>query len=100
MAEAVIRTCITCSLKKFPSLFQRSFVAHIFGNYNNICNGVFGMGKNSKFLKFVIETLKLNYEKSPGYEKRNIPEKTGPTFLTSMFVSNNKLTIPLKSAII
>ena len=48
------------------------------------------MGKNSKFLKFVIETLKLNYEKSPGYEKRNIPEKTGPTFLTSMFVSNNK----------
>ena len=57
--------------------------------YNNICNCVFGMSKNHPFLKFSLETLKLNYDEDPDYSKRWVPEKTGPIFLTAMLVSMN-----------
>jgi len=75
------------SVRKFPSIFQQSFVSHIFAGWNNIQNAVFGMRKGSKFLKFVLESLKLNYEKTPEYQSRSVPKKTGPTFFTTMFVS-------------
>jgi len=70
---------------RFPKILQRSFVPYVFGGYNNICNCVFGMAKHSGFLKFVLESLKLNWVK-PGYRDQDVPGKTGPTFLTSMFV--------------
>ena len=37
-------------------------------------------------LRFALETLKRNWPR-PGYWDRFVPEKTGPTFFTSMFVS-------------
>ena len=68
-------------------------MSHTFAGWNNICNAVFGMGKGSKFLKFVLDSLKLNYEKSPKYESRSVPRKTGPTFFTTMFVSQLFLAV-------
>ena len=47
------------------------------------------MSKNHPFLKFSLETLKLNYDQDPDYSKRWVPEKTGPIFLTAMLVSMN-----------
>ena len=75
-------------VKPFAPVFLNSFVTHVFGGYNNICNCVFGMSKQSPFLKFALETLKLNYENnSEEYRKRSVPERTGPTFLTAMMVT-------------
>ena len=50
-------------------------------------NGIFGMAKGSNFLKFALDTIKLNYEKTPNYAARWVPGKTGPVFFTSIFVS-------------
>ena len=75
-------------VKPFAPVFLNSFVTHVFGGYNNICNCVFGMSKHSPFLKFALETLKLNYENdAEEYRKRSVPERTGPTFLTAMMVA-------------
>ena len=74
------------SIKRFPKILQKSFVSYIFSGWNNIQNSVFGFSKHSRFLKFVIESLKLNWKK-PGYRNQSVPWKTGPTFLTSMLVS-------------
>ena len=52
-----------------------------------IFNGIFGMAKGSKFLKFALETIKLNYEQTPDYTARWVPARTGPVFFTSVFVS-------------
>ena len=45
------------------------------------------MAKGSNFLKFALDTIKLNYEKTPDYAARWVPGKTGPVFFTSIFVS-------------
>ena len=77
-------------VKPFPPVLQTSFVTHTFSGYNNICNCVFGMAKNSPFLRFALESLKLNYEKHPGYQNRDFggtPTRTGPVFLTAMLVN-------------
>ena len=74
------------SVKRFPKILQKSFVSYVFLVWNNICNCVFGFSKHSSFLKFVLESLKLNW-KRPGYKDQWAPGKTGPTFLTSMLVS-------------
>jgi len=79
-------------LKRFPEILQHSFVSYVFGGWNNICNGVFGFPKHSAFLRFALDTLKRNWLR-PGYKDRYIPVKTGPTFLTSMFVHNNDSNI-------
>ena len=42
----------------------------------------------SIFWELNLDTLKANYEITPGYKLRSIPEKTGPTFFTTMFVSS------------
>ena len=52
-----------------------------------IFNGIFGMAKGSNFLKFALDTIKLNYEQTPDYAARWVPAKTGPVFFTSVFVS-------------
>ena len=52
-----------------------------------IFNGIFGMAKGSKFLKFALDTIKLNYEQTPDYAARWVPARTGPVFFTSVFVS-------------
>lgn len=79
-------------LRKFPEILQHSFVTHVFGGYNNLCNCVFGLPKNSNFLRFALDTLKLNWPR-PGYRDRDVPGRTGPTFLTSMFVHYNDSNI-------
>jgi len=79
-------------LKRFPEILQHSFVSHVFGGYNNIQNSVFGFPKHSAFLRFALDTLKRNWSR-PGYKDRYIPVKTGPVFLTSMFVHNNDSNI-------
>ena len=38
-------------LEKFPEILQHSFVSHVLGGYNNVCNGVFGLPKHSGFLR-------------------------------------------------
>ena len=69
-----------------------------------IFNGIFGMAKGSKFLKFALETIKLNYEQTPDYTARWVPARTGPVFFTSVFVSwsqiGDYLTCRIKGTIL
>ena len=75
-------------VQSFPPVFQKSFVTHrVNDKFQNICNCVFGFAKYSKFLKFAMESLRLNYETQEGFAKIYTPYKTGPVFLTTMFVS-------------
>ena len=101
---------ILSSIKKYQTILQKSFVSYGGGksfemksgkivetNWNKILeitgfpylvfNGIFGMAKGSNFLKFALDTIKLNYEKTPNYAARWVPGKTGPVFFTSIFVS-------------
>ena len=73
-------------VRQFPSILRRSFVTHVFGGYNNLCNCVFGLARHSGLLRFSLETLRRSWA-MPGHRDRDVPGKTGPTFLTSMFVS-------------
>lgn len=76
-------------MKPFDENFNQSFVSHKEGYYN-ICNGVFGFNKGSKFLKFVQDSFAENYELS---KNQWLPEKTGPTFFTTCFVQYNDQNI-------
>ena len=52
-----------------------------------VYNGIFAFAKGSNFLKFVLETLKSSYSNIENYRLLWISCRTGPIFLTSMFVS-------------
>lgn len=71
------------SLKPFDSNFSYSFLAYTPGSYKNVTNAVFGFEKESKFLKYVIDTLTVHYSPDIGF----IPSRTGPTFLTSCLLA-------------
>ena len=47
-------------LRKFPEILQHSFVTHVFGGYNNLCNCVFGLPKQSVFLRYKLRLIKNN----------------------------------------
>jgi len=77
------------SVKKYQQILQKSFVSYgveITGYPYLIFHGIFGMAKGSNFMKFALDTIKLNYEKNPNYATRWAPAKTGPVFLTTIFV--------------
>ena len=72
--------------KPFPKTLQRSFVCYDSSEVY-IFNGVFGMPAQSSFLKFALDTLKLNFDRNPSYKNRWVSAKAGPVFFSSVFVS-------------
>ena len=75
------------SAKAIPPIMKRSFVSMITSGETYIYNGIFAFAKGSNFLKFVLETLKSSYKNIENYNLQSVSIKTGPLFLTSMFVS-------------
>ena len=73
-------------MKKFPEELKKSFVCYD-SSQIYIFAGVFGMTQHSSFLKFALDSMKLNFEKNPNYKNRWFSAKTGPVFFTTMFVS-------------
>ena len=73
-------------MKKFPEELKKSFVCYD-SSQIYIFAGVFGMTQHSSFLKFALDSMKLNFEKNPNYKNRWFSAKTGPIFFTTMFVS-------------
>jgi len=75
------------SLESFGPIFQESFVCYVSG-YNTLDNSVFGMPVGSKFLRFVLESAKLNFQLEE-FKKRIVYLRYGPTFLGKMFFKFN-----------
>ena len=50
------------SLKPFDALFRHSFVCYDVG-WNTLVHSVFGMPPGSKFLRFALESARLNFQK-------------------------------------
>ena len=75
------------SLEPFGPIFQQSFVCYVNG-YNTLDNSVFGMPVGSKFLRFVLESAKLNSQIEE-FRKRIVYLRYGPTFLGKMFFKFN-----------
>ena len=70
------------SKKPFDGNFKSNFVCIEVEYYKNISNAQFGMNKNDKFLKYVIECLAKNYNSN---NKDNILIICGPPFFTTCF---------------
>jgi mannosyltransferase OCH1-like enzyme len=70
-------------LKSFDENFDRSFVSHTSGCFN-VCVGIFGFNKGSKFLKFVLDCFSENFQDLS--KDAWLPDLTGPTFFTTCFV--------------
>ena len=66
---------------------KKSFVSMITSGETYIYNGIFAFAKGSNFLRFVLETLKSSYKNIENYNQLWVSARTGPVFLTSMFVS-------------
>jgi len=79
------RFCLAFSVKKFPKELKKSFVCYD-SSQIYIFAGVFGMTQHSSFLKFALDSMKLNFEKNPNYKNRWFSAKTGPVFFTTMFL--------------
>ena len=79
------------SLKPFDSLFLQSFVCYDAG-WNTLVHSVFGMPPKSKFLRFALESARLNF-KNEEFRKRIVYLRYGPTFLGKMFFEFNDKTI-------
>ena len=75
------------SLKPFDSLFQHSFVCYDPG-YNLLFHSIFGMPPKSKFLRFALESARLNF-KNEEFRKQIVFMRYGPTFLSKMFFEFN-----------
>ena len=75
------------SVKPFGSLFHHSFVCYDAG-WNTLVHSVFGMPRGSKFLRFVLESAKLNNQQEE-FRKRVVYLRYGPTFLGKMFFKFN-----------
>lgn len=79
------------SLKPFDSLFQHSFVCYDAG-WNTLVHSVFGMPPKSKFLRFALESARLNFQHEE-FRKRIVYLRYGPTFLGKMFFEFHDSTI-------
>ena len=66
---------------------KKSFISMITSGEIYLYNGIFAFAKRSNFLRFVLETLRLSYSNIKKYNQLWISVKTGPIFITSMFVS-------------
>ena len=75
------------SLKPFGSYFLNSFVCYDVG-WNTLVHSVFGMPPGSKFLRFALESARLNY-KNEEFRKRIVYLRYGPSFLGKMFFEFN-----------
>ena len=51
--------------------------------------------QGSRFLKFVIEAARIHFA-SARFEKLSVPQKFGPTFFTTIFVSRERNTRDVK----
>jgi GR25 family glycosyltransferase involved in LPS biosynthesis len=71
-------------MKPFDELFEKSFVSYDINSWYNLCHGIFGFPKESKFVKYLLECVKENGDLHP--EITYPPSRTGPTFFTSCFV--------------
>ena len=74
-------------LESFGPIFQESFVCYVAG-YNTMDNSIFGMPAGSRFLRFVLESARLNSEIEE-FRKRIVYLRYGPTFLGKMFFKFN-----------
>lgn len=72
--------------KTMPPILKKSFVTMITSGEKFVYNGIFAFAKGSNFLKFVLETLKSSYSNIENYRLLWISCRTGPIFLTSMFI--------------
>ena len=75
------------SVKPFVSIFLESFVCYDAG-WNTLVHSVFGMPAGSKFLRFVLESARLNF-KLEEFRKRIVYLRYGPTFIGKMFFRFN-----------
>ena len=66
---------------------KKSFVSLTTSGEIYLFNGIFAFAKGSNFLRFVLETLKSSYTNIENYHQLWISVRTGPIFITSMFVS-------------
>ena len=78
-------------LMPFDAVFQHSFVCYDPG-YNLLFHSVFGMPPNSKFLRFALESARLNF-KNEEFRKQIVFMRYGPTFLSKMFFKFNDRTM-------
>jgi mannosyltransferase OCH1-like enzyme len=72
-------------MKPLDGNFTKSFVSYIFDKWNNISNAFFGFPKESKFMSFVLQSLKENISLNP--YQRDIPVRSGPIFFTSCYLN-------------
>jgi len=79
------------SVKPFGPIFQESFVCYDYG-WNTLVHSVFGMPVGSKFLHFVLESARLNFQQEE-FRKRIVYLRYGPTFLGKMFFKFNDTRI-------
>ena len=75
------------SVQPFGSIFLESFVCYDAG-WNTLVHSVFGMPAGSKFLRFVLESARLNF-KLEEFRKRIVYLRYGPTFIGKMFFRFN-----------
>lgn len=78
-------------MKPLDYNFTKSFVSYIFDKWNNISNAFFGFPKESKFMSFVLQSLKENISLDP--YQRDIPVRSGPIFFTSCYLNFKDDTI-------
>jgi mannosyltransferase OCH1-like enzyme/GR25 family glycosyltransferase involved in LPS biosynthesis len=71
-------------MKPFDELFEKSFVSYDIDSWYNLCHGIFGFPKESKFIKYILDCIRENGDLHP--EVKYPPSRTGPTFFTSCFV--------------
>ena len=82
------------SLKPFDSFFKHSFVCYDGKYWNTLVHSVFGMPPKSKFLRFLLESARLNFQNEE-FKKRIAYLRYGPIFLSKMFLEFNDETISI-----
>ena len=76
------------AVKSFDRNFERSFVAYIHReDASYIPNGCFGFRRLSNFMRYVITTLRRNFDR-----RGNRRYRTGPPFFTACFLRYNDST--------
>ena len=75
------------SVKPFGSYFLKSFVCYDVG-WNTLVHSVFGMPPGSKFLRFALESARMN-NRNEEFRKRIVYLRFGPSFLGKMFFEFN-----------
>ena len=76
------------SLHSFGSIFHDSFVCYDDSVWNTIVHSIFGMPRGSKFLRFALESARLNF-KNEEFRKRVVFLRYGAIFLGKMFFMFN-----------